>query len=85
MLLHDPTSHRRNIPRHSSLIGRVAVAAAITVAGAVPLGKSASFVLIPSVLENSQPEVDDSVFPPPFATTTFPLPASPAPGPEIPL
>ena len=51
VLLHDPTSHRRNIPRRSSLVGRFAVAAAVAVAGAVPPGKSASFVLIPSTLE----------------------------------
>ena len=79
MLLHDPTSHRRNIPRHSSLVGWVAVAVAVAVVGAVPQGMSASSVLILSVLE-----VDDSVFPSPVAVTTFPLQAPPASGPEIP-
>ena len=68
------------MPHHPSLVGRVTVAVAIAVVGAVPLGMSALFVLIPSVLENSQPEVDDSVFPPPFAVTTFPLQAPPASG-----
>ena len=84
VLLHDPTSHGRNILRRSSLAGRVAVAAAATVVGAVPRGMSASSVLIMSVLEDSQPEVDDSVFPSPVAVTTFPLRAPPAAGPAIP-
>ena len=45
---------------------------------------SVSSVLILSVLEDSQPEVDDSVFPSPVAVATFPLQAPPASGPEIP-
>ena len=84
VLLHDPTSRRRNIPRHSSLVGWVAVAVAVAVVGAVQRGTSPSSVLIMSVLEDSQPEVDNSVFPSPVAVTTFPLQAPPASGPEIP-
>ena len=53
-------------------------------AGAVPRGMDASTVLIPSVLEGSQPEVDNSVCLSPVVVTTFPLQAPPASGPEIP-
>ena len=60
VLLHDPTSQRRNILRRCSLAGCVAVAAAAAVVGAAPRRMSASSVLIMSVLEDSQPEVDDS-------------------------
>ena len=73
VLLHDPTSHRRNKTRRSSPAGRVALAVAVAVAGTVPRGMSASTVLIMSVLKDSQPEGDNSVFPSPDAVTTFPL------------
>ena len=56
----------------------------VAVVGTVPRGMSAWSVLIMSVLEDSQPEVDDSVFPSPVVVTTFPLQALPASGPEIP-
>ena len=65
-------------PRQYSLVWRVAVAVAATVVGAVLRGRSATSAPIPSALEGSQPQVDDSVFPSPVAVTTSPLQAPPA-------
>ena len=57
-----------------------AIAGAIAGVGAVPRGMDTSTVLIPSALEGSQPEVDDSVCLSPVVVATFPLQAPPASG-----
>ena len=69
--LHDPTSHRRNTPCRSSFVGRVAVAEAAAVVGAVHRGRSVASVPTPSALEGSQLRVADSVSPSPAAVTVF--------------
>ena len=84
MSLHDPTSHMRNTPRQSSLVGRVAVAEAAAVVGAVLQGRSTTPVPNPSALEGSQAQVDDSVSPSPVAVTISPQQAPLASGPEAP-
>ena len=84
MLLHDTTSHRRNTPLRSSLVGRVAVAVVAAVVGAVPQGMNATSVPIPSAPEDSRSEADDSVSPPPGAVTTSPPQVPPASEPEHP-
>ena len=69
VLLHDPTSHRRNTPR---LVGRVAVALVAAVVVVVPQGMIATSVPIPSAPEDSRPAADDSVSPPLGAVITSP-------------
>ena len=65
--LHDLTSHMRNTPHRSSLVGQVAEAAAVI--DAVLRGRSITSVPMPSTLEGSQLRVDDSVSPSPAAVT----------------
>ena len=80
--LHDPTSHRRNTSRLSSLVGRVAVAEMAAVAGTVHRGRSITSVPMSSSLEGSRLWVADSVSPSPAAVTVsrhqVPLASEPA-------
>ena len=76
--LHDLTSHMRNTPHRSSLIGQVAVV------DAVIRGRSIASVPMPSALEGSQLRVDDSVSPSPAAVTVSLHQVPPASEPEAP-
>ena len=78
--LHDLTSHMRNKPHRSNLVGQVAVAEVAAVVGADHRGRSVASVPMPSALEGLQLRVGDS----PADVTVFLHQVPPASEPEAP-